>query len=87
MHVFVYVDDLLIFHEDEEEIIRLGQTLNKEFETKDFGELRHYFDIQIEPKEDSSNYLSQSCKITALLHKFGLSEAKGASMLMDMTYS
>ena len=86
MYVLAYVDDLIIVHEDEDEINRLGQILNQEFETKDLGELKHYLGIQIERKEDGSYCLSQSCKITALVLKFGLSEAKGASIPMDTAY-
>jgi Reverse transcriptase (RNA-dependent DNA polymerase)/gag-polypeptide of LTR copia-type/Integrase core domain/GAG-pre-integrase domain len=86
MYVLAYVDDLLIVHEDEEEIIQLGQVLNQEFETKDLGDLGHYLGIQIERKCDGSYLLSQSSKITAILDKFGMSEAKGASIPMDTAY-
>ncbi len=87
LYVLAYVDDLLIVGTDEAEIKQLGQFLNTEFETKDLGDLNHYLGIQVNRREDGSFQLSQSTKITAILERFGMANAKGASIPIDAAYS
>jgi len=43
----VYVDDIIITGDDTMEIDRLKESLSKEFEVKDLGQLRYFFDIEI----------------------------------------
>jgi hypothetical protein len=86
MYVLAFVDDLLIIHEDENEIVKAGRLLNNDFEIKDLGDVTYYLGIQIERKDDGSFLLNQKAKIMAILEKFGMTDAKGASIPIDAAY-
>ena len=86
MYVLTYVDDLLIFDEDEDEIFQLGQALSQEFHMKDLGDIALYLGIQVDRQEDGGFLLCQSAKIASLLSKYGMIDAKGASIPMDTSY-
>jgi Reverse transcriptase (RNA-dependent DNA polymerase) len=43
----VYVDDMIITSNDEDEIARLKMRLGKEFEVKDLGHLRYFLGIEV----------------------------------------
>ncbi|RLN42615.1 retrotransposon protein, putative, unclassified [Panicum miliaceum] len=43
----VYVDDITISGDNEEEINRLKKNLSEEFEVKDLGQLRYFLSIEI----------------------------------------
>jgi len=86
MYVLIYVDDLLIAHQDDETIIQLGRVMNEHFTVKDLGEISYYLGIQIDRETDGSFMLSQSAKIATVLDQFGMSDSKGASTPMDTAY-
>jgi hypothetical protein len=43
----VYVDDIIITGDDEEETMKLKESLRKEFELKDLGQLKYFLGIEI----------------------------------------
>jgi Reverse transcriptase (RNA-dependent DNA polymerase) len=43
----VYVDEIIITRDDEEEIALLKAKLGKKFEVKDLGQLRYFFGIEV----------------------------------------
>lgn len=86
MYVLIYVDDLLIVHEDDEAITQFGTVINEHFALKDLGEISYYLGIQVERETDGSFLLSQSAKIATILDQFGMKDAKGASTPMDTAY-
>ena len=53
---------------------------------KDLGEISHYLGIQIERNISGNFLLNQSTKIAAVLDKFGMNDAKGASTPMEAGY-
>ena len=50
----VYVDDLLLTGDDEEEICKLKQNLDKAFTIKDLGSLRYFLGIEIARREQGT---------------------------------
>ena len=71
----VYVDDIVITGDDEREIIRLRENLNKEFEVKDLGQLRYFLDIEI-ARNPKGIVLSQRKCLLDLLCKIGMLECQ-----------
>jgi Reverse transcriptase (RNA-dependent DNA polymerase) len=45
--MLAYVDDMIVTGNDEKEIAQLNVRLNKEFEVKDFGQLKYFFGIEV----------------------------------------
>ena len=86
MYVLLYVDDLIIAHDDNEVITQFGHVINEHFAVTDLGEISYYLGIQIEREADGSFLLNQSAKIEAILSKFGMKDSKGASTPMDTAY-
>ena len=66
----VYVDDIVITGDDEREIIRLKENLNKEFEVKDLGQLRYFLGIEI-AQNPKGIVLSQRKYVLDLLSETG----------------
>jgi len=87
MYVLACVDDLRIIHADENEIVKVGRLLNDEFQITDLGDVTYYLGIHIERKDDGSFLLNQKAKIMAILEKFGMTNAKDASISIDAAYS
>jgi len=54
MYVLVYVDDLIIVHEDDKAIAALGTVISKQFEMRDLGEISYYLGIQTEREAGGS---------------------------------
>jgi len=86
MYILLYVDDMIIVHQDDEAIKLLGNLIGEHFATKDFGEISFYLGIQVERDVSENFLLNQSAKIAALLDKFSIKEAKGASKPMNAAY-
>jgi len=86
MYVLLYVDDLIVAHEDDETIMQFGRVINEHFTVNDLGDISYYLGIQIERESDGSFLLNQSAKITNILNQFGMKDSKGASTPMDTAY-
>jgi hypothetical protein len=86
MYVLVYVDDLIVVHDDDEVIAEFGEVLNRSFQTNDLGDVTYNLGIQVEGENDGSFLLSQSAKIEAIIKQFGMNDAKGASTPMAASY-
>ena len=82
----LYVNDLIVVHEDDEAITQFGNLISKHFAVKDLGEISHYLGIPIERDISGNFLLNQSTKIAAVLDKFGMNDAKGASTPMEAGY-
>jgi len=54
MYALVYVDNLIIVHEDDKAIAALGEVISKQFEMRDLGEISYYLAIQIEREPGGS---------------------------------
>ena len=82
----LYADDLIVLHDNDEEIADFGELLNRSFQTNDLGEVTYYLGIQVEEEDDGSFLLSQSTKNAAIIEQFGIINANAASTPMLVSY-
>ena len=81
--VAVYVDDLIVIAETEEEMKKVKQNLSARFKMKDMGKLHYCLGITIE--QDSEQKCLWMHQKQYILKKFGLSEAKPVSTPADLS--
>ena len=67
MYVLVYVDNLIVVHDEEEEIAEFDEILNRSFQTNDLGEVTYNLGMQVEWEDNGSFILSQSARIAAII--------------------
>ena len=81
--VAVYVDDLIIVTKTNEKMNKIKRNLISKFKMKDLGKLHHCLEITVEYDESRRclwlHWLHQKSYISAMLEKFGLSQAKTVS--------
>ena len=70
--LIVYVDDIILTGDDIEEMSRLKQSLAKEFEIKDLGQLRYFLGMEV-ARSNKGIIMSQRKYILNLLNKTGMS--------------
>ncbi|XP_071700028.1 uncharacterized mitochondrial protein AtMg00810-like [Rutidosis leptorrhynchoides] len=73
--ILVYVDDLIITGDYEDEIVQIKENLSIRFQMKDLGYLKHFLGMELERSEDSV-ILHQTKYSTDLLKKFGMLDCK-----------
>ena len=84
MFIAVYVDDLLIVGPSKEEIQKVKDTLNKEFQMTDLGPCQYYLGMRI--RRDRPNrtiYLSQQGYLERILKDFDMWESKPVATPLD----
>ena len=75
--LIIYVDDMIITGDDNEEIIELQEHLAKEFEMKNLGGLKYFLGIEV-ARSKHGIFLSQRKYILDLLAETGMLECKPA---------
>jgi Reverse transcriptase (RNA-dependent DNA polymerase) len=78
----VYVDDMIITGNDEDEIARLKVRPGNEFEVKDLGHLRYFFGIEV-ARGPKGIVLSQRKYVVDLLKEMGMLGCKSVSTPID----
>ena len=73
--LIVYVDDMIITGNDEEEITRLQKELATEFEMKNLGGLKYFLGIEVS-RSKQGIFLSQRKYVLDILTKVGMLECK-----------
>lgn len=85
LFVAIYVDDLLIFTNNQESKDYTKEELNKKFRMKDLGDLCYCIGIHVErDREKGIIYLDQKKYIQEVLNKFGMNDCKSVRTPMDM---
>lgn len=87
LFLLIYVDDLLIFGNDENEIENFKLLLNHNFKTKYLGLASNYLGISI--KQDTNKgitVINQQKYLEKVLGKFGMSDCKGADTPIDQNF-
>ena len=80
--LLVYVDDILVTGDDEEEKQSLGEYLNGEFEMKKLGRLKYFLGIEVAHSKHGI-FISQQKYITDLLRDTGKLACKPATTPID----
>lgn len=78
----VYVDDLILMTDTEDDMINIKQDLASHFKMKDMGELHYFLGVNIKMM-DGTLTLSQEQHIKKLLDKYKMSDCKPVSTPMD----
>ena len=73
--VLVYVDDLIITGDDEEEISQIKENLSVRFQMKELGRLKHFLGLEIDYSRHGL-FLCQQKYATDLLQIFGMLDCK-----------
>lgn len=83
--VAIYVDDLLIFTNNQKIKNHIKGELNKKFKMKDLGDLCYCIGIHIErDRKNGVIYLDQRKYILEVLQKYGMSDCKTVKTPMDV---
>ena len=80
--LIVYVDDIILTGDDQEEIVSLNRKLSREFEIKDLGELRYFLGMEI-ARSRKGITVSQRKYILDLLKDTGMSGCRPADTPID----
>jgi hypothetical protein len=81
----VYVDDIIITRDDEEETMKLKESLRKEFEVKDLGRLKYFLGIEI-ARSSKGISLSQRKYTLDLLNDMGVTGCRTAPNPIDQNH-
>ena len=74
----VYVDDIILLTNTDEEMAKLKHSLSVRFKMKDLGSLHYILGIHVEQREHTIR-LHQKYFIKSLLNKFGMGDCKPVS--------
>lgn len=83
MIIILYVDDILIFSNNESDKIRLKEILMSKFKMKDLGSVRCFLGIRVEIKKNKV-IIDQRKYIEEILAKFDMSECKLVGTLLEI---
>ncbi|GJW15536.1 indole-3-acetic acid-amido synthetase GH3.17, partial [Tanacetum coccineum] len=81
--VLVYVDDLIITGDCEEEVLQTKKNLSVRFQMKELGHLKHFLGLEVHQSEDGM-VLHQQKYSRDLLKKFGMANSKPNSTPMEL---
>ncbi|XP_042027229.1 uncharacterized mitochondrial protein AtMg00810-like [Salvia splendens] len=76
--LIIYVDDMIITGDDEEEIVELRKNLFHEFEMKDLGLLKYFLGIEV-LRSKKGIFINQRKYILDLLAEIGMIDYSGRS--------
>lgn len=86
VYLLIYVDDIIVASEVEEEIDQIECELKKKVKLSSLGEVSYFLGIRVS-KDDTGNYaLDQQNYIAKIAAKFQLDRAKGSKIPMDVGY-
>ncbi|GKF32937.1 putative ribonuclease H-like domain-containing protein [Tanacetum coccineum] len=78
----VYVDDIIFGSTKKSLCIEFEKMMHKKFQMSSMGELTFFLGIQVKQKNDGI-FISQDKYVTKILKKFGFTDVKTASTLME----
>src|SRR5271155_3202362 len=82
-YIALYVDDLLIAGDNEEDIAKIKRRLSERFEMKDLGIARKFLGMEIEYGKDGSIRIHQNQYIRQILERHGMQECTPVTTSLD----
>lgn len=84
IYVALYVDDILIFCNDQTEYIMVKQTLQKQYSLKDLGPVRNFLNISIQQDSITGAWcFNQAAYINMLLHRHQMEDSNPKRIPID----
>lgn len=80
----VYVDDLILITESQEEMVDIKESLMQKFKMKDMGKLHYILGVNVIQDNDNM-WLHQEHYIQNMLQKYGMADAKTVSAPADVS--
>ena len=81
----IYVDDIILMGNDENEARRLKEELDKEFEIKDLRNLRYFLGIEV-ARSRKGIFISQRKYVLDLLKEIGMFECKAVETPIEVNH-
>jgi len=85
-YITIYVDDIILVTNDQEEIEAVEIALSEPFEITKLGQIKNYSGIQIERDRDGVFYIHQKKHIKEILEIYNLKDVKGSNIPLDLGY-
>ena len=83
IYIALYVDDLIIAGDNDEDIVTIKQRLSERFEMKDLGIARKFLGMEIEYGSDGSIKIHQNQYVQQLLDRHGMGECNPVATPLD----
>jgi len=83
VYLIVYVDDILLFGDDEELLNNIKFKLANTFEMKDLGLVKRFLGLEITRGDNGEVYVSQERYIDRLLAQYGMQDANPVSTPLE----
>ena len=84
-YIIIYVDDMVVAAETEEEFEAIFNGLQQHFTVTNLGDLKHFLGMEVERAVDGFK-LNQQKYINKLASRFGLEDAKASKIPLDPAY-
>src|SRR5437667_7745577 len=81
-YIALYIDDLLIISENDDDLVEVKRRLMEKFEMKDLGVARKFLGMEIEYSDDGLIKLHQEQYIQGLLKRHGIQDCNRVSTLL-----
>ena len=80
----MYVDDIVLAGSSDKQMVQVKETLAKQFQVKDMGELHYFLGVNIDQDKQSNRVcIGQPAYTSSVLQKFGMEHAKPVNTAVD----
>lgn len=86
VHILIHVDDILAATSNLEVLNKVMNSVAKDFEMNDMGEVKSYLGIEMDRDMNGNFWISQPGYITKIIKAAGLTDAKTSKYPMDTGY-
>ena len=84
--IAVYVDDIILIGDSEEDIAHAKESLSRRFDVEDMGRIHYFLGVKvIQDQNLGSIWIGQSSFIVQLLKRFGMEESKAVDTPFDVS--